>query len=305
MNCDSIRDRFILLLYGELSFDEEELVERHLESCEACRAELELRRKLGRLVACEALEPPEELLLRCRRGLRANVAAAPERSAALSGWVMRAAGAFRRLRALASWAVLKPAGALALVMLGFFSARLAFPPAVRAPAEPIATRVRYIQSAPGARVRMLVDETRQRVISGSLDDQRILRALLAAARDPEDAGLRAESVDLLKSRAGSREVRGALLQVLRRDPNPGVRLRALEALRPYSSEPDSRLALVDALLADDNPGIRTQAADLLAQHKDISVVPAFQSSLERERNSDVRFRLLSALREMNASTETF
>jgi len=183
--------------------------------------------------------------------------------------------------------------------------RVTAPRAVQNPAEPIATRIRYIQPDSAGRVQIVVDETRQRVLTGSLDDEGVLRTLLAAARDPEDPGLRAESVELLKARAASREVRGTFVYALRHDPNAGVRMRALEGLRAYSAEPESRRALVDVLLADDNAGVRTQAVDLLTEHKDISVVPAFQRSLERENNSYVRLRLQNALREMNASMETF
>jgi HEAT repeat protein len=200
---------------------------------------------------------------------------------------------------------LRPAGAVALLLVGFFAARITAPRAVQAPSEPIATRIRYIQPDSSGRMRIVVDETRQKVLTGGLDDERVLRTLLTAARDPEDPGLRGESIELLKARAASREVRGTLVFALRHDPNAGVRLRALEALRAYSTEPESRRALVDVLLADDNPGVRTQAVDLLTQQKDISVVPAFQRSLEREDNSYVRLRLQTALREMNASMETF
>ena len=77
------------------------------------------------------------------------------------------------------------------------------------------------------RVQIVVDETRQQVVSGSLEDQAIQRLLLTAAKDPSDAGLRVESVDLLKNRPQSAEVRSALLYALQHDPNAG---RAAESL---------------------------------------------------------------------------
>jgi hypothetical protein len=305
MSCDSIRNRFFLLLYGELTFDEEELIEQHLETCADCRAELERQKTLSEALSAQALEPSDELLSRCRRDLHfktANAARAPRPGL---GFSARFRQAMRALFGMSSGAILKPAGAVALLLVGFFAARLTAPRTVLAPSEPVATRIRYIQPDDAGRVQIVVDETRQKVLTGGLNDERILRTLLTAARDPEDPGLRAESVELLKAHAASREVRGTLVYALRHDPNAGVRLRALEALRAYSTEPESRRALVDVLLADDNPGIRTQAADLLTEHKDLSVVPAFQRSLEREDNSYVRLRLQNALREMNASTETF
>lgn len=305
MSCDSIRDQFFLFLHGELTFDEEELVERHLESCADCRAELDKQRRIGELVSAQALEAPRELLSRCRRDLKfkaAHLVRAPE---SRPGFLARAGQALRVMLGPSAGAFLKPAGAVALLAVGFFAARVTVPRDVQSLSDPISTRVRYLQSDAGGRVQIVVDETRQRVFTGGLDDQRVLNTLLTAARDPEDPGLRAESVELLKSRAASREVRGTLVYALRHDPNAGVRLRALEALRAYSTDPESRRALVDVLLADDNPGVRTQAVDLLTAQKDSSIVPAFQRSLEREDNSYVRLRLQNALREMNASMETF
>ena len=41
MTCTEARDQFALMLYGELSFDEEERVESHLDTCSECRAALE------------------------------------------------------------------------------------------------------------------------------------------------------------------------------------------------------------------------------------------------------------------------
>lgn len=314
MSCDSIRNRFFLLLYEELPLDEEKLVEQHLQSCADCRAELERQKKLGAALSAHALDAPEDLLLRCRRDLRFKTASAARAHEAKPGFAARARQAMRLLlspaagsfRHVSYW---KPAGAVALVAVGFFAARLTAPRAGLAidPAtpEPAISRVRHIQPDAGGRVRIVLDETRRRVLAGRLEEEPILRALLAATRDPDDPGLRGESIELLKKHAASGEVRGALVYSLRHDPNAGVRLRAMDALRAYSTEPESRRALVDVLLADDNSGVRTQAVDLLTQQRDISVVPAFQRSLEREDNSYVRLRLQNALRERNASLETF
>ena len=40
MTCDSAIEQLPLLLYGELSFEEEEDLHRHLDSCPSCQAEL-------------------------------------------------------------------------------------------------------------------------------------------------------------------------------------------------------------------------------------------------------------------------
>jgi hypothetical protein len=206
-------------------------------------------------------------------------------------------------------ALLRPAGALALIAIGFIAARLIqAPPAVVAPAngtEPIMTRVRNVEPDASGGVRVMVEETRQRVMSGRPEEDAIRRLLLAAVRDPADPGLRVETMDILKRRPESADVRRALLYAVQHDPNAGVRLKALEGLKPFAAEVETRKALSQVLLADDNPGVRTQAIDLLIQTKEQDVVGVLQELLRREDNGYVRMRSQKALREMGASVETF
>ncbi len=94
----------------------------------------------------------------------------------------------------------------------------------------------------------------QRVLSGSLDDQAIQRLLLTAAKDPSDAGLRVESVDLLKNNPQSAEIRKALVYALQHDPNAGVRLKALDGLKQFAEDPDTRQALTRCCSKTTTPG---------------------------------------------------
>ena len=57
MKCQAARDQFALLLYGELSFDEEERVESHLDGCADCRAALERQKALHDAVDAAAVTP--------------------------------------------------------------------------------------------------------------------------------------------------------------------------------------------------------------------------------------------------------
>ena len=41
MNCDVVIQQIPLMLYGELSFEEEELMQQHLDACVSCRSETE------------------------------------------------------------------------------------------------------------------------------------------------------------------------------------------------------------------------------------------------------------------------
>lgn len=295
MNCLSLGELADLYLYGELAGQQEEEFEQHLHDCQACRADLDRRAALHRGFDSLRATASPALLAECRRELFQSkpVRRTP---APWAAW-------------LAVWR--QPIGALALVALGFFSSRMtmreAAPPAAPAPVsgEPIASTIRSVQPDASGHVRIALDETRRRMISGSLNDGDIQRLMLVAARDEANDGLRVESIEMLKGHAASADVRDALLSALRNDPNPGVRFNAIDALKGMAAQPEVRKALSYALQNDQNPGVRIQAIDLLTQSRDADLVGMLQKLVGRESNSYVRQRCQKALEEMNASVGTF
>ncbi len=302
MTCQETEANLSLLLYGELSFDEEEAVEQHLAECGACRGALERERAIHRAFTEAEAPLPAGLLVSCRRDLRVSLTdQAPAQKESL----------WKRLEAwFAPSAYLwKPAGAVALVALGFFGARFnsGRPLTMAGAPEPVASRVRYVEPDQQGNVQIVLEETRQRVMRGRPEDEAIQRLLLAAAKDPADPGLRAETVEVLSNRTGSSEVRRALLNALEFDNNAGVRLKALDGLKDHAGDPETRKVLTRVLLADDNPGVRTKAIDLLMQAggaqrmTDPATVGALQELLRKEENNYIRLRTQRVLQEVNAS----
>jgi hypothetical protein len=304
MTCDDAVKLLPLFLYGEMDFEAEEDLHAHLESCASCRDALARDRMLHSALDERDLEVSPFLLRRNRQQLAQSLAAGPARHSGLFGlssvfsgwdWMPRFA---------------RPAGAVALVALGYFAAQVT-PVGVRRIAEsglvdPSAAHVRYVEPADNGKVQIVVDETHSRVISGRLDDEPIRKLLISAAKDPNDPGLRGESLDILKHQCESDEIRSALLNSLLHDSNPGVRLKALEALKPYSGHPDVRKALPEVLLHDNNSGVRTQAIDLLTQgNNEDKMVGVLQELMRKEPNTYVRGRCERALRDMKASVETY
>ena len=299
MNCDAVINQLPLMLYGELSFEEEELVQQHLDICAACQRELAKTRTLHENFDSAEIETPHELLTGCRRNLRiaANELAEAGPSSRASVW---------------NWFG-KPVSALTLIAIGFFGARL-LPSGGGAlrigqmglgDGGPVASRVRFVEPRESGRVQIVLEETRQRILSGDVEDDGIRTLLLRAARESADPGVRVETMDLLKAQPQSEDVRNALLQALRHDANAGVRLKALEALRSSAADPETRRALADVLLKDNNPGVRTQAVDLLTLKPRPELVGVLQEIMTREDNNYVRMKCQRALSEMNASVETF
>lgn len=202
-----------------------------------------------------------------------------------------------------------------MVALGFGCARLTMPgpasslnTASLAPENVISSVRSVMPISDGTRpgeVRIVLDETQRRVVSGQLNEPNIQRLMLAAAHDENNPGVRVESVEILKSHPDSSEVRSLLLNRLAQDPNPGVRLKALDGLKPYTGDPEVRKVLAQVLLEDDNPGVRIQVVDALTAHADDKMVGVLQSVVQREDNTYVRRRCEKALKDMNASIGTF
>ena len=312
IGCAEARERLAMLLYGELSFGEEETLESHLRACQECQAVLVRQKALHAALDAAEIEPSPSLLRECREDLRASVANEPTVEALHSGWRERLTHLFGGPWVLRT---LRPAGALALVAVGFFGGR--FAPAVTpegrgmgsaAMGEPV-SRVREVEPASSGRVRIVLEETRQRVVSGRLDDLQVQAMILGAAKDPSDPGLRAESVEILNGRADEPEVRDVLISALRHDQNAGVRLKAMEGLKSFAGQPEVRRAFTEVLLGDANPGLRTQAIDLLTglpDRVDRQTVGALQELIERGESQDyVRARSLRVLQAMKASAESY
>lgn len=319
MPCTEARMHFALLLYGELSFDEEERVDAHLDGCAECRAALERETSLHAAFDGVAVEPAASLLRECRADLAAALQLEQNgesfRRPARAGWWERFTGM------LGGASILRPVGAVALVALGFLGARL-MPLLNEGLSENlltgtsqagIAARVSDVESQTDGGVRIVLDETRQKTISGNLDDQRIRTLLLEAVRDPTNPGLREDSASLLSQRAQSAEIRGALVYLIGHDPNDGVRLKAMKGLKSFSNDPQVREALSRALLNDANPGVRTQAIDILIPGPDDQSVPnidramigTLQELMLRENNASVRQRGQRVLEAINASAEIY
>ena len=197
MTCEEAEKNLALLLYGELSFEEEELVEVHVDECAACRKALARERAMFAALDSVELVPSAAALAESRAELRRRL----ELAAAPSGLAhVRNSGFWDKIREGFTIhfhfapGLAQVAGAAAMLALGFLTARVT-PHSLggfgSSEVMPLASsRVRYVEPVSPGRVQIVLDETRQRVLSGSVDDEAIQRLLLTAAKDPSDAGLR-------------------------------------------------------------------------------------------------------------------
>ena len=154
-------------------------------------------------------------------------------------------------------------------------------------------------------VQISFDEMRRQTLHGRVQDPEIEKMLIYAATSYGNPGVRLETIDILKERAGGRAVHNALLHLVGHDRNAGVRLKALDSLKQFGQDPGVRQALIRVLTSDDNPGMRVQAIDMLMTAHDRNLVGVLQGVAEKEQNNYVRMKCRNALQEMNASVETF
>jgi hypothetical protein len=306
-NCKSIREQFALLLYGELSFDEEERIESHLDGCADCRAALARQKALHDAVDAAAVTPSPVLLARCREELAELL----PREKPAAGWALW----WNQISS--GWKIqfLRPVGAMALLAVGFFAAKVT--PGLNLPGGISSmglggfggAQVRNVATEPDGRLRIVFDETRQRTISGSKEDQQIRALLMAAAKEAADPGLRAQTVTILVGDADASDVRQALAFAMANDENTDVRLKAMEGLQRYASDPMVQNALAHVLLNDPNTGMRTRVIETLTGHEgkelDRQLVGALQELMSREDDQDVRERARQMLHSINASAETY
>ncbi|HTS63459.1 MAG TPA: HEAT repeat domain-containing protein [Candidatus Acidoferrales bacterium] len=315
MNCEEIAKLIPLYHYGELSPEEEEHVDEHTHVCAACTRAMEQQRVLAAALDRRALNVPVHLLDDCRADLMAAVqGGAPRAVRTPKGpWTLfleamaHTFGNLNRLR--------QPVGAVALIAIGFFAAKLIgrFPAGSPAsnmasmlnPADEVYSTIRSVQPDPDNSGRVIIsfDETHRRSLHGQINDAGVQKLLLAGMYEDNPA-VRGESVRLLKSQCRSGEVKETFLNALT-DPNPDVQMNAIEGLKPLAGDPQVRHVLGQVLRMPVNDAVKMQAIEMLSAHRDDTIVGLMQALVQREQSNSVRLKMEKALREMNASIGTF
>ena len=314
MNCTEVTQEIPNYCYGEISSEVEESVESHLAECQVCRTELARHRKFLELFDERETVADAGLLVQCRtelsRALRQQATADAGHGAGWRGW--HQATEYLRNLSRVHIPFRIPVGAMALVALGFVAARYTpekFGGVRAALAEPMFSSVRSIQpNASG--VEIAVDETRRKVVSGSMEDPHIQELLLSGVRDGSNPNVRLESIRVLGNNASghnadSEQLRQALLSALEHDTSVSVRLKALEGLKQFAGDATVRAALASVLQKDDDAGVRVQAIELLMTQHDDSIVGVLQNVYQKEDNTYVRAQISRLLEQLKASVGTY
>ena len=314
MNCAQAQKNLSLYLYGELNFAEEEAFELHLEECALCARALAREKAWHSTLNAEQKDVPLELLTACRQELSEALNAERSRKP-LWRW-LRWPETFQvsfpvwsRSIAVMSFLLFIGFTAGRWVERGGFAGRFAGDRTGEMSLfDPSIARIRDIQPTGNHRVRIVVDQTRQREITGSIEEATVRRLLLKAIQDAADPGIRVDSIEMLTGE-NSEDVLSALAHTAENDPNAAVRLKAVQALQPLVNDPRARVALVSVLEHDESPDVRTAAIDALAPASaDLGFDPQVADTLEQIVNSPeagdyLRLRCLQILGEMQSALD--
>lgn len=277
MTHDDYRDLVLLSASGGIDADAQEVLGRHMRTCERCRKEFDELDKLHRAVVAHGrgIEPDEHLLGEARQELRVALRNERARRAALFGW-------FDTGMITPAWRfALGAAFTLALgVMLGRWVSApgsspqslpvAALSPAGGAPPEEEETRITNVHFVDHGKMTGEIEFTFDAVtpvrMRGSIDDPKIQKVLTHAMLNEENPGVRLKAVNAINRQGvGSQdaETKIALIKAMELDANAGVRKEALNALRRLPFDDAIKQALLHALVNDPNPGLRVAAINAL------------------------------------------
>jgi anti-sigma factor RsiW len=295
MSSDAPRQWVLRYLYGDLSPEERAAFQARLERDPALRDLLQAEQRFDQLLpqgsgprAPEALLQESRLLLRA--ALRREKPPLMER---LRAW-------FEFVPAPLGWS----AGALALLLVGFFLGRGGLQPTPSSlvgllrpeDLEVVGLRVHHFEPATG-QVSLVLDAVSQVQVEGTLQDRAVQTALATALQGDLEPGTRLQALDLLQGLGHSARIREALIQTLAHDDNPGVRLKAIEALKDLARDEEVRQALRQALRRDLNPGVRVEAVEALKHFNDPATLQVLEEQSRNDVNTYIRGEAARALQQ--------
>lgn len=323
MNHQPYREWIELALDEELSRDERQSLDQHLQSCAECRAEFEQMRLLQTTVAqIRRAEVTDQLLTEARQEFRSALRALRKERANVS--------LGQQFMEFFDRFVTPPVrvivGSAFMLALGFLGGYMIFssPPTNGGIAQSMSgeteltrgelqiTNIKFTDANPSdGEIEFSFDAITPVKVKGSPNDPGIQNVLVKALTNEENPGVRLRAVSaitspMVKIELGKKDkqVRDALINAMKHDENPAVRREALKVLTRLPFDDDIKQALLHVLANDKNEGMRIDAINLLTASKDElksaddKLLEILRKKAESENNNYIRLRARAVLQEV-------
>ncbi|HAL57574.1 MAG TPA: hypothetical protein DCP63_14175 [Bacteroidetes bacterium] len=310
-----------LSFLDELQEDEGQVLQKHLETCQACRDEERELKSFHSLLARRATaEPSEELLREARQELRVALRmerskrwawsdllenifsfATPQQRLALGGVASLAAGM------LLGYAIFGPSSEVQSPVTGAV-ASLDAGASMRG--ETRVSNVRFMSlGGEEGQIEFSFQAVTPIRMRGSLNDPAVRRVLAQALLDEQNPGARMKTVSTFGSYVEHRkgadvEIKSALVQTLKTDVNVGVRREALRILQVFPMDQDIKQAFLHVLRHETNPSMRIDVINLLekplmeGQLPDPDILNALKEKMQSDENNYIRIRARNVYEEV-------
>ena len=318
MNHNQYKEWLHLLLYDELTTEERTSLDRHLQQCLECQAELKELKLLHSTLSKAGPIPIDEPMLRdARRNLRsalANQRARPSLVSQVSDFIDEFILPHYKVAL----------GSVAMLVAGVFIGRLLYTSPKEQPEIALPASGKFLTSPEGdtrisnihfigsdardGEVEFTFDAIAPVHMKGNINDERIQKVLAHALLNDDNPGVRLRTVNAFASQAQTlkrpdSEVKKSLIKAVKSDANPGVRKEALRVLKEFPFDGDIKQAFMFVLKNDRNPGLRIAAINCLdslsptGQTADPDILEVLKERMNSDANSYIRIRAKAALKE--------
>ena len=317
MNHNEIKKWIRLSLYGELSNEEQSVLELHLKDCDECRNELEQQRNLLSLISDKKNEVDDNLLMEARAQLRGAIRNERQRKGYFDNVV-------QYLNDFITIPFRVALSGAALLAIGFFVGYLFYGSStietIIVPDKsnnefPVfqddvtISNISFIDSDPSdGEVEFTFVAMKPVYLKGRVDDPKIQSILTYSMLNEQNPGSRFNSINAMVSEKPIKfdaDVKDALITVVMTDENPGVRREALKLMKKLPYDKDVKQALIYVLTTDTSSGLRIEAINTLVEagKKGFTLneneIDLFKQKLQTDDNSYIRYRTKTILQEYN------
>lgn len=270
MKCEQYEEKLIGLLNNELTPAEQAELEKHLETCVACSAELASMKPMWELMGTmEAPEPSAHMRVKFNAMLETYKESVEDQKE--SAW----SNINNRLNSLWHW---QPRWTLAyslmIILIGFGGGYLLF-------------------AGKGSKQDQQLQALTSQV-------HELKQTMMLALLENPSASERIRGVSYTSEiKHADKEVIDALLATLNNDPNVNVRLSTLDALAHLASHPEVREGLIKSIAQQDSPLMQSAIADVMLKLQEKRSVKSFRELLkQKDLNPGVRDKIKETITQL-------